>query len=53
MIKLQRHLTTNPCSVAQWASVKVISGNQSSIADNNKVLKARRDFIVSTLRLQV
>ena len=49
MGKLQSQSTSNPSSIAQWAAVEALNGQQGFIADNNKVFKQRRDLVVSML----
>jgi aspartate aminotransferase len=46
---LQSQSTTNPNSIAQWASVEALDGPQDFIAEHNKVFKERRDLCVSML----
>ncbi len=49
MSKLQSQSTSNPSSIAQWAAVEALNGDQDFIAANNKVFKERRDLVVSML----
>jgi len=49
MATLQSQSTSNPSSIAQWASVEALNGPQGFIAENNKVFKERRDLVVSML----
>ena len=49
MGKLQSQSTSNPSSIAQWASVEALNGPQDFIAKHNKVFKERRDLVVSML----
>ena len=49
MATIQSQSTSNPCSIAQWASVEALNGPQDFIAENNKVFKERRDLVVSML----
>jgi len=44
-----RKSTSNPSSIAQWASVEALNGPQDFIPVNNKVFKERRDLVVSML----
>ncbi|TBW34705.1 pyridoxal phosphate-dependent aminotransferase [Siculibacillus lacustris] len=46
---LQSQSTSNPSSIAQWASVEALNGPQDFIARHNAVFKERRDLIVSML----
>ena len=43
MATIQSQSTSNPSSIAQWASVEALNGPQDFIAVNNKVFKERRD----------
>ena len=49
MAKLQSQSTSNPSSIAQWAAVEALNGQQEFITANNKVFKERRDLVVSML----
>ncbi len=49
MAKIQSQSTSNPCSIAQWASVEALNGTQDFIPKNAAVFKARRDLVVSML----
>ncbi len=49
MATLQSQSTTNPNSIAQWASVEALDGPKDFIPRNNKVFKERRDLVVSML----
>ncbi len=49
MSKLQSQSTSNPSSIAQWAAVEALNGQQDFIPANNKVFKERRDLVVSML----
>ena len=49
MGKLQSQSTSNPSSIAQWASVEALNGPQGFIAKHNDVFKGRRDLVVSML----
>jgi aspartate aminotransferase len=46
---LQSQSTSNPNSIAQWASVAALDGPKDFIPANNKVFKERRDLVVSML----
>ncbi|HET9903335.1 MAG TPA: pyridoxal phosphate-dependent aminotransferase [Xanthobacteraceae bacterium] len=46
---LQSQSTTNPNTIAQWASVEALEGPQDFIPRNNAVFKDRRDLVVSML----
>jgi aspartate aminotransferase len=49
MATLQSQSTTNPNSIAQWASVEALDGPQDFIPKHNKIFKERRDLVVSML----
>jgi aspartate aminotransferase len=49
MATIQSQSTSNPCSIAQWASVEALNGPQDFIPANNKAFKERRDLVVSML----
>ena len=49
MGKLQSQSTSNPSSIAQWAAVEALDGQQAFIPANNAVFKERRDLVVSML----
>ncbi|WP_066821071.1 pyridoxal phosphate-dependent aminotransferase [Sphingomonas mali] len=49
MSKLQSQSTSNPCSIAQAASVAALTGDQSFLKDNAKLFEHRRDLVVSML----
>ena len=49
MATLQSQSTSNPSSIAQWASVEALNGPQDFIPAHNKVFKERRDLVVSML----
>jgi aspartate aminotransferase len=49
MRALQSQSTTNPNTIAQWASVEALDGPQDFIPRNNAVFKERRDLVVSML----
>ena len=49
MAKLQSQSTSCPNSIAQYAAVEALSGNQDTVSDMKTTFKKRRDFIVSEL----
>ena len=49
MSKLQSQSTSNPCSIAQAASVVALTGDQAILKDNAKLFERRRDLVVSML----
>lgn len=46
---IQSHSTSNPCSIAQFASVEALNGNQSIIDDMKKEYESRRDYMVKRI----
>ena len=49
MSKLQSQSTSNPCSIAQAASVAALTGDQAFLKDNARLFQSRRDLVVSML----
>ena len=49
MATIQSQSTSNPSSIAQWASVEALNGPQDFIPVHNKMFKERRDLAVSML----
>ncbi|MDC7789572.1 pyridoxal phosphate-dependent aminotransferase [Rhodoplanes sp. TEM] len=49
MATIQSQSTSNPSSIAQWASVEALNGPKDFIPAHNKVFKERRDLVVSML----
>ena len=49
MSKVQGQSTSNPTSIAQYAALEAVSGNQSFISSMVEKFKERRDFIVEEL----
>ncbi|MES2096413.1 MAG: pyridoxal phosphate-dependent aminotransferase [Pseudomonadota bacterium] len=49
MSKLQSQSTSNPCSIAQAASVAALTGDQGFLKDNAALFQSRRDLVVSML----
>ncbi|MFL9827797.1 pyridoxal phosphate-dependent aminotransferase [Rhodoplanes sp. SY1] len=49
MSTIQSQSTSNPSSIAQWASVEALNGPKDFIPAHNKVFKERRDLVVSML----
>ncbi len=49
MSKLQSQSTSNPCSIAQAASVAALTGDQEFLKDNAALFQRRRDLVVSML----
>jgi aspartate aminotransferase len=49
MSKLQSQSTSNPCSIAQAASVAALNGDQGFLKDNALLFQRRRDLVVGML----
>ena len=49
MSSIQSHMTSNPCSIAQYASLEAIAGDQSFVAEMKDEFEARRDLLVSLI----
>jgi len=49
MSKLQSQSTSNPCSIAQAASVAALNGDQGFLKDNAALFQRRRDLVVGML----
>jgi aspartate aminotransferase len=49
MSKLQSQSTSNPCSIAQAASVAALTGDQGFLKDFAALFQSRRDLVVSML----
>ncbi len=49
MNKLQGQSTSNPCSIAQWASVEALEGDQSFLDEWRNAFSVRRDYVVERL----
>src|SRR5690606_37880992 len=47
---LQSHSTSNPTSVAQWATVEALNGPQDAVAKMVAEFAKRRDYLVERLR---
>jgi aspartate aminotransferase len=45
MTKVQDQSTSNPCSIAQWAALEALSGDQDSVEIMRKEYEKRRDYI--------
>jgi len=46
----QGHLTSGPCSIAQWAAVGAIRGSEEDVVKMRTAFQARRDMICQLLR---
>ncbi|MDB5696629.1 MAG: pyridoxal phosphate-dependent aminotransferase [Sphingomonas bacterium] len=49
MAKLQSQSTSNPCSIAQAASVAALTGPQDFLTERARAFQSRRDLVVSML----
>jgi len=49
MDMVQGQQTSGACSIAQWASVEALNGNQDFVRQNKQVFEERRNLIVSML----
>jgi len=49
MDMVQGQQTSGACSIAQWAAVEALNGNQNFVRQNKQVFEQRRDLIVSML----
>lgn len=46
MSSIQSHMTSNPCSIAQYASLEAIAGDQGFVGEMQQEFAARRDLLV-------
>ena len=49
MRKVMSQSTSNPCSIAQWASVEALNGPQDFLKERAEAFKQRRDLVVAGL----
>ncbi len=49
MATIQSQSTSNPCSISQAAAVAALDGDQSFLAERNRVFRERRDLVVAML----
>ena len=49
MTKVHDQSTSNPCSIAQWAALEAINGNQDSVEVMRREYEKRRDYIYSRI----
>lgn len=49
MTNIQSHTTSNPNSIAQYASVEALSGEQDSLKQMVQEFKTRRDYIIEKI----
>ncbi|MGC8718990.1 MAG: pyridoxal phosphate-dependent aminotransferase [Thermodesulforhabdaceae bacterium] len=50
MSKLQSQSTSNPCSIAQWASLAALTGDQSDVKRMAKSFESRCAYVMDRLR---
>ena len=49
MTSIQSHMTSNACSIAQYASLEAIAGDQNFVGEMQKEFEARRDLLVELI----
>lgn len=49
MSNIQSHTTSNPNSIAQYASVEALNGDQETVIEMTGEFKNRRDYMVSKI----
>jgi aspartate aminotransferase len=49
MRKIQSQSTSNPCSIAQYAALAALSGDQGCVREMNAAFRERHDYMVETL----
>ncbi|MGX8795474.1 pyridoxal phosphate-dependent aminotransferase [Fusibacter sp. JL298sf-3] len=50
MSNVQSHATSNPNTIAQYASVEALNGNQAPIEEMRKAFDERRQYMVKTIK---
>ncbi len=50
MAKIQGQSPSNPCSIAQWASIEALNGDQSSVEQMRAEYEKRRDYVYDRLK---
>ena len=50
MEKLQGQQTSGPCSIAQWATVEALNGDQQFLSTSRAEFQRRRDMVLSMLQ---
>ncbi len=48
--KVQSQSTSNPCSIAQWAAVEALRGDQSCVDEMTEKFEERANYVVQKLR---
>lgn len=46
---IQSHMTSNPCSIAQYAALEALNGSEESINEMIRAFQERRNFLLSRL----
>ncbi|MBU0475667.1 MAG: pyridoxal phosphate-dependent aminotransferase [Bacteroidetes bacterium] len=49
MGKLQSQMTSNPCSISQYAALEAITGPQEDVEEMRKIFAERREFLYNAL----
>lgn len=49
MSNIQSHATSNPNTIAQYAGIEALNGDQTAIEDMRLAFEARKDYMVKTL----
>jgi aspartate aminotransferase len=49
MRKIQSQSTSNPNTIAQWAALEALNGNQDYLIDNKNIFQERRDIVFDFL----
>lgn len=49
MSNIQSHATSNPNTIAQYAGIEALSGDQSTIEEMRKAFEERKDYMVKTI----
>ncbi len=50
MAKVASQVTSNPCSISQWAAVAALTGPQDFIPERAQAFQARRDLVIEALK---
>jgi aspartate aminotransferase len=50
MSNIQSHATSNPNTIAQYAGIEALNGDQTAIEEMRLAFEARKDYMVKTLR---
>lgn len=49
MVNMQSHTTSNPNSIAQYASIEALNGDQRTVEVMKQEFKARRDYMINKI----